>query len=42
LLVANVEVRTRLVGMFKGRMDSQVPVDLIGFFDAGRVKLQAR
>ena len=36
LLVANVEFRTPLVGMFKGRIDyGHVPVDLIGFFDAG-------
>ena len=36
LLVANVEVRTPLVGMFKGRIEyGHVPVDLIGFFDAG-------
>jgi Tol biopolymer transport system component len=36
MLVANVEVRTPLVGMFKGRIDyGHVPVDLIGFFDSG-------
>ena len=36
LLVANVEVRAPLVGMFKGRIDyGHVPVDLIGFYDAG-------
>jgi hypothetical protein len=36
LLVGNVEIRTPLVGMFKGRIDyGHVPVDLIGFFDAG-------
>ncbi|HKE87429.1 MAG TPA: basic secretory protein-like protein [Vicinamibacterales bacterium] len=36
LLVANVEVRTPLVGMFKGRIDyGHVPVDLIGFYDTG-------
>ncbi|HEY8550822.1 MAG TPA: BamA/TamA family outer membrane protein [Vicinamibacterales bacterium] len=36
LLVANVEVRTPLVGLFRGRLDyGAVPVDLIGFFDAG-------
>jgi hypothetical protein len=34
--VAYVEVRTPLVGMFKGRIEyGQIPVDLIGFFDAG-------
>lgn len=36
LLVGNVEVRAPLVGMFKGRIDyGQLPVDVIGFFDAG-------
>jgi len=36
LLVANVEVRAPLVGMFKGRIDyGHLPVDLFGFFDAG-------
>jgi hypothetical protein len=36
LLVGNVEVRTPLVGMFKGQIDyGHVPADLIGFFDAG-------
>jgi hypothetical protein len=36
LLVGNVELRTPLVGMFKGRIDyGHVPVDLIGFFDTG-------
>lgn len=36
LLVTNLEIRTPLVGMFKGRIDyGHVPVDLIGFFDAG-------
>jgi outer membrane protein assembly factor BamA len=36
LLVANVEVRAPLVGMFKGQIDyGHLPVDLIGFFDSG-------
>lgn len=36
LLVAGVELRTPLVGAFKGELDyGGVPVDLIGFFDAG-------
>ena len=36
MLVGNVEVRAPLVGMFKGRIDyGHIPVDLIGFFDAG-------
>jgi Tol biopolymer transport system component len=36
MLLANVEVRTPLVGMFKGRIDyGHVPADLIGFFDTG-------
>jgi hypothetical protein len=36
MLVGNVEVRTPLVGMFKGRIEyGHIPVDLIGFFDTG-------
>jgi hypothetical protein len=36
MLVANVEVRAPVVGMFKGRIDyGHIPVDLFGFFDAG-------
>jgi len=36
MLVGNVEIRTPLVGMLKGRIDyGHLPVDLIGFFDAG-------
>jgi len=36
VLVANLEVRAPLVGMFKGRIDyGHIPVDLFGFFDAG-------
>jgi hypothetical protein len=36
LLVTNLEIRTPLVGLFKGRVEyGHVPIDLIGFFDAG-------
>ena len=36
MLVGNVEIRTPLLGMFKGRIDyGHIPVDLIGFFDSG-------
>jgi hypothetical protein len=36
LLVANVEVRAPVVGMFKGRIDyGHIPVDVFGFSDAG-------
>lgn len=36
LLVANLEIRAPLVGMFRGRVDyGRVPIDVFGFFDAG-------
>jgi Tol biopolymer transport system component len=36
VLVAGVEARAPLVGLFKGQLDyGPVPVDLVGFFDAG-------
>ena len=36
MLVANAEIRTPLVGMFKGRIDhGHVPADFFGFFDSG-------
>jgi Tol biopolymer transport system component len=36
LLVANIEVRAPLVGLFRGDIDyGRVPIELAGFFDAG-------
>jgi hypothetical protein len=38
MLVANVEVRAPLVGLFTGEMDyGRVPLEVAGFFDAGLV-----
>ncbi|MEZ5315877.1 MAG: hypothetical protein R2752_00600 [Vicinamibacterales bacterium] len=36
MLVANIEVRAPLVGLFKGELDyGRVPIEVAGFFDAG-------
>jgi len=36
VLVANIEVRAPLVGLFKGEIDyGRVPIEIAGFFDAG-------
>jgi hypothetical protein len=36
LVVANLEVRAPLVGLFKGELEyGRIPIDVVGFFDAG-------